>query len=361
MTTTSRRACCWSSAWPRCCWLRLYLLEQTRHQTAARLLQRRAHGHPGHRGQIRYRFALVGVLLARPGPRGRQGQRVPGCRHDGRKFGTKELAGFRDAMRVLPWPVPRSSRRLRALRAAAVRVVPQRIPDHRRRRLRPGTVPAALLLLVTSHSLARHAVRLSCPPSRATDRIHSLAATATPRQADLLRSTRPGPGRPAHRRAAGTGTELGHGDGQRAEWLERPVAWTARRCSLACCCLAGVHPPGSVGSALHCAARSAAGAAMSASDHADRDESPWINRAVQQWRKEVVASVRRRSVRWRVRNHRGRAARILTALLAAAEQGCCVHRPGTPVRRWPAELPVTHSPGPGAPFGTSARFTTCPV
>ena len=75
-------------------------------QAAARLLQRRAHGHPGDRRELRRAGRAGRGDAARHGARGGQGNAFMGAGVFTVKFGTKEVGAMRDGMRLLPWSGP---------------------------------------------------------------------------------------------------------------------------------------------------------------------------------------------------------------------------------------------------------------
>ena len=112
-------------------------------QAAAGVLEHGAHGHPGHRGQLRRPDRAGRRAAARPGARGGQGKRVHGLRRAAAQVRQKQIVRRpgRSGPAALERPaVPR--RHPGAVRDAAVRDLPQRVRDRpRRARRRPPTCP----------------------------------------------------------------------------------------------------------------------------------------------------------------------------------------------------------------------------
>ena len=130
----SRGTCCWCSACLAAA-RRAVPARPAGHQTAAGLLQRRAHGHPGHRGELRRAGRAGRGAAARAGARRREGQRVHGRRGPGPQVRHQaDRPAIRGGLDLLPWSGPLFLLAMLALSAhAAVRDLPQRVRDRRRR------------------------------------------------------------------------------------------------------------------------------------------------------------------------------------------------------------------------------------
>ena len=178
-------------------------------------------------------IALAGVLLHVLAHAAAKGNAFMGAGVLVRKFGTKQIAAIRGGLDVLPWSGPLFLlRRAGAGRDAAVRDLPQRVRDRRRRlRVRQHATAAVLIIGVTVAFFGLAATTRMLLVPRAADPSRARPALA-PVAAGSSRALAPaaGPDRAPSRPAAG-----------RAERLDGGAR--GGRAVAACWCSACTRPP----------------------------------------------------------------------------------------------------------------------